>query len=208
MKSDPKPCFWATCGGGMSEKASIFPGNAHLAALLFSRDGGLDAPLSACVSAQRPLVAQKILVIFQNYLYVSFLSSAQVWACLVCSFSLRAFCISWWQAEALHSNGFHAGSLNPTWKKNVNRWKKKIPYAYSCTALAWGSGQVHADNCINRLLFLVQLKSLWNLVLGFCQIQRTNRLIKSSFICKQLSRSFSPLIWCNDSSYQPCPYLP
>lgn len=32
----------------MSGKASIFPGNAHLAALLFSRDGGLDAPLSAC----------------------------------------------------------------------------------------------------------------------------------------------------------------
>lgn len=39
-------------------------------------------------------------------------------------------------------------------------------------------------------------------------MQRTSRLIKSSSICKQLSRLFPPLIWCNGSSYQLCSHLP
>lgn len=48
----------------MSGKASIFPGNAHLADLLISRDGRAEMLLSACVNAQRPLVANKIFKLY------------------------------------------------------------------------------------------------------------------------------------------------
>lgn len=138
LRSDLNPCLWATCRGGMSGKASIFPGNAHLAAPLVSRDRkGWDAPLSVCASAQRPLIAHKI---FKLYVRIT----------CTCHSCLQPRCgLVWFAPSAWEPSAQVGGKLRPTpqWfscrkpkphlEKNVNRWKKKKKSCVHILVLHW-----------------------------------------------------------------------